>query len=359
MIPASSAVSTLPRSSAAFSGLIASAILSAFAVAGYAQRGGLGSEARFHRDLSYVENGHERHRLDLYLPDESAEGVPLIIWIHGGGWQNGSKENALPVRQGWTERGYAVASLNYRLSGHAIFPAQIEDCKAAVRWLRANADQYGLDPDRFGVWGSSAGGHLAALVGTSGNIDSFDIGGNLDQSGRVQAVCSYFGPTDFAAFVATPGYESHARPDSPEGRLLGGAVRDRLELAARANPIIYVDEEAPPFLIVHGDLDPVVPIQQSELLYEALREAGGGPRFHTVRGAGHGRGFEGPEILPMVREFFDFHLRSSGASGEREARTSESEAPERRMGPGDGAPSGGGKGKGKGKMTPGAERPAP
>ena len=163
-----------------------------------------------HRDLVYVGNGHERHKLDLFVPEKADGPLPLIIWVHGGGWQNGSKDGCPPLRDGYTERGYAVASINYRLSGHAVFPAQIEDCKAAIRWLRAHAKEYNLDPQRFGVWGSSAGGHLVALIGTSGDVKEFDVGANLDQSSRVQAVCDYYGPTDFTVFVTTPGYESHA-----------------------------------------------------------------------------------------------------------------------------------------------------
>ena len=129
-----------------------------------------------HRDLAYVVNGHERQKLDLFVPEKADGPLPLIIWIHGGGWQNGSKEGCPPLRNGYTGRGYAVASINYRLSGHAIFPAQIEDCKAAIRWLRAHAKEYSLDPQRFGVWGSSAGGHLVALLGTSGDVKEFDVG---------------------------------------------------------------------------------------------------------------------------------------------------------------------------------------
>jgi acetyl esterase/lipase len=142
-----------------------------------------------HRDLVYVEGGHERHKLDLYLPEKAEGPLPLLIWVHGGGWQNGSKDGCPPLRAGYIERGYAVASINYRLSGHAVFPAQIEDCKAAIRWLRAHAKEYNLDAKRFGVWGSSAGGHLVALIGTSGDVKEFDVGDHLDQSSRVQAVC--------------------------------------------------------------------------------------------------------------------------------------------------------------------------
>jgi acetyl esterase/lipase len=281
-----------------------------------------------HRDLVYVVNGHERHKLDLYVPDKAKEPLPLIIWIHGGGWQNGSKDGCPPLRAGYTERGYAVASINYRLSGHATFPAQIEDCKAAIRWLRAHAKEYQLDPQRFGVWGSSAGGHLAALVGTSGGVKEFEVGAHRDQSSRVQAVCDYYGPTDFMVCVTTPGYERRAGIDSAEARLLGGAVMDNQEKAARVNPITYVTQDDPPFLIMHGDQDTVVPLNQSQLLFEALKKAGVNVRFHTIKGAGHGGpGFAGPEIDSMVNAFFEAYLKSTPASKEPpEARTTESTA---------------------------------
>jgi acetyl esterase/lipase len=288
-----------------------------------------------HRDLAYIENGHERHRLDLFLPENASGPTPLLIWVHGGGWQSGSKEGCPPLSKGYPERGYAVASINYRLSGHAKFPAQIEDCKAAIRWLRANALKYGLDPQRFGVWGSSAGGHLVALLGTSGDVTEFDVGAHLDQSSRVQAVCDYFGPTDLTVFVTTKGYESHAGATSPEAKLLGGAVMENQELAARANPITYVSRDDPPFLIVHGDEDRTVPINQSELLFAALKEASVGAHFHTIRGAGHGQGFGGPEIEPMVSAFFDAHLKSTPPpSNLGEAKTSESIASAERRGTG-------------------------
>jgi acetyl esterase/lipase len=280
-----------------------------------------------YRDLAYVENGHERHKLDLFIPEGTKEPLPLIIWIHGGGWQNGSKDGCPPLRNGYTERGYAVASINYRLSGHAIFPAQIEDCKAAIRWLRAHAAKYNLDSQRFGVWGSSAGGHLVALVGTSGNVKALDVGANLDQSSRVQAVCDYYGPTDFTVFVTTPGYASHATANSPEAKLIGGAVMENKDKASSANPITYMSQDDPPFLIVHGDKDPTVPINQSQLLYDALKQAGVNVHFHTIKGASHGQGFGGPEIEPMVIDFFDRVLKANPLpSNLGPAKTSDSDA---------------------------------
>lgn len=264
-----------------------------------------------HRDLAYVSNGHERQKLDLYLPEKAEGPLPLIIWIHGGGWQSGSKEGCPPLRAGYVQKGYAVASINYRLSGDAPFPAQIEDTKSAIRWVRAHAKEYRINPDRFGLWGSSAGGHLVALAGTSGEEKSFEVGENRDVSSRVQAVCDYYGPTDLNAFVATPGYERHAKADSPEVKLLGGTIQDNPDKVARLNPITYVSPDDPPFLIMHGDKDPVVPIGQSRLLLEALQKAGVAAEFKVVEGAGHGGpGFQKPEIEGMVSAFFEKHLQA-------------------------------------------------
>ncbi|MCX6849856.1 MAG: alpha/beta hydrolase [Verrucomicrobia bacterium] len=297
-----------------------------------------------HRDLVYVEGGHERHKLDLYLPEKAEGPLPLIIWVHGGGWQNGSKDGCPPLRAGYVAQGYAVASINYRLSGHAVFPAQIEDCKAAIRWLRAHAKEYSLDPQRFGVWGSSAGGHLVALIGASGDVKAFDVGANLGQSSRVQAVCDYYGPTDFTVFVTTPGYESHATDSSPEAKLIGGAVMQNKDKAARVNPITYVSKDDPPFLVVHGDKDPTVPINQSQLLFDALKQSEVSVHFHTIHGAGHGGpGFVGKNIDDMVSHFFAERLKSSSAK--TEALTTESTADAAMMDrdPRKGVPQGGGR----------------
>lgn len=252
------------------------------------------------RDVPYVANqAHERQKLDLYLPPGAGR-RPLIVWVHGGAWLAGSKDGtpALPL----LKDGFAVASINYRLSQHARFPAQIEDCKAAIRWLRAHAAEYGFDPDRIGVWGSSAGGHLVALLGTAGDAKEFDVGENLGVSSRVQAVCDFFGPSDFLQMDKMPSDIDHDSPNAPEARLIGGAVQENKEKAARANPITYISAGDPPFLIMHGDADRTVPINQSQLLDEALRKAGVESGFHVVKGAGHG--FSGPEIMARVREFF-------------------------------------------------------
>lgn len=271
-----------------------------------------------HRDLAYVTHAHARQKLDLYVPENVTAPLPLIVWIHGGGWASGSKNGCPPLRGGFAARGYAVASLDYRLSGDAIFPAAVEDCKAALRWLRAHAKDYNLDPNRIGVWGSSAGGHLVAFLGTSGDTRNFDVGENLDQSSAVQAAVDYYGPTDFIQMDAhaLPGTRLiHDSPTSPESRFIGGPIQDPANraLVQRANPIIYATPNDPPTLIVHGDQDPAVPHHQSELLHATLVQAGVPVRFITIKGGGHGQGFPGAELDPLVSEFSDRHLRGNQA----------------------------------------------
>jgi acetyl esterase/lipase len=260
------------------------------------------------RDIEYVPGGHERQKLDLYLPKQADPSGkrPLLVWVHGGAWLGGNKNNPPALR--FVEKGYAVASINYRLSQHALFPAQLEDCKAAIRWLRANATSYGYDPSRIGVWGASAGGHLVALLGTTGDVKEFDVGPNAGVSSRVQAVCDFFGPTDFTKMSSFPSAMKHDAPDAPEAKLIGGPVQENKDKVQRANPITYVTKDDPPFLIVHGDKDPLVPHHQSEILLEALQKAGVQASFYTVAGGGHG-GFKDPQVDVLVSTFFDKHLR--------------------------------------------------
>jgi len=290
------------------------AVLSlAWLAAGAGQRdgGAQPDEMTVSRDIEYIPGGHERQKLDLYLPgkaqatDGTAQQRPLIVWVHGGAWRAGSK-NRCPARR-FVSEGYAVASINYRLSQHAIFPAQIQDCKAAIRHLRAQAEEYGLDATRFGVWGSSAGGHLVALLGTTGGIEEFDVGPNPSVSSRVQAVCDFFGPTDFSKMSRFWSRMDHDAPDSPESKLIGGPVQQNKDKVQRANPIAYVTKDDPPFLIVHGDKDPLVPHNQSEMLYDALKKASVDATFYTVQGGGHGR-FNDPNVAPLVTTFFKQHL---------------------------------------------------
>lgn len=260
-----------------------------------------------HRDIAYVTDGHERQKLDLYIPD-TGENLPLIIWVHGGAWLGGSKERYAPME--YLKSGYAGASINYRLSQHAIFPAQIEDVKAAVRWIRANAETYRLDPNRFAAWGSSAGGHLVAMLGTAGDITEFEVGENLDVSSQVQAVVNYFGPTDFLQMDAhrLPDGLVHDAPDSPESKLVGGPIQEHEDRVARANPITYVSKADPPILIIHGDQDKLVPYHQSVLLKEALETVGAPVTLYKVEGGGHG-GFKDPKVPELTKAFLEKHLK--------------------------------------------------
>lgn len=264
------------------------------------------------RNVAYATNGHERQKLDLFVPAGATNSLPVVIWVHGGAWRGGSKENCPALR--YLGRGYAVASINYRLSQHGVFPAQIEDCKAAIRWLRAHAEEHRLDPDRFAAWGASAGGHLVALLGTSGGVKEFDVGENLAFSSRVQAVVDFFGPTDFtqmSKYAPRDGPFDHDAADSPESLLIGGAVQEHKDRCARANPITYVSKNDAPFLIMHGDKDNIVPYQQSELLRDALQEAGVPVTLKIIKGAGHG--FGGREIDQQVDAFLEEQLKPNQA----------------------------------------------
>lgn len=266
------------------------------------------------KDLPYVANGHQRQRLDLYLPPPASRTSPVIIWIHGGAWQEGDKADC-PARY-LVGRGYAVASLNYRFSQDAVFPAQLEDCQAAVRWLRMHSAEYGLDSTRFAAWGSSAGGHLAALLGTAGDSNPSLGVVSSNVSCSVQAVVDFFGPTDFIRMdeqLGSNGTLRHDAADSPESRLIGGPIQENKDKVARANPITYTSPGDPPVLLVHGRADTVVPWQQSQLLLDALQKAGVESSLHIVEGGGHGTGF-GREVDVLVERFLASHLSNPSAT---------------------------------------------
>ncbi len=279
---------------------------------------------RVERDLKYGDAPGAANLLDIYLPAEApASPRPLIVWVHGGGWEGGDK--TFGVGAEIARRGYVVASLNYRLSSEAIFPAQIQDCKGAIRWLRAHATTYHIDPNRVGAFGASAGGHLVALLGTAADAKDIEgtVGGNLDQSSRVQAVCDWFGPTDMSRFFEQDDAEKipHQPPEvTAIARLFGGAPDRRKELVAQANPLTYVSKHAPPFLIMHGDKDKLVPVGQSRILADALTAAGVECHLEVLEGAGHGDGFSEPRVLKMVSDFFDSHLQPEAPAHDAPAK---------------------------------------
>jgi acetyl esterase/lipase len=261
------------------------------------------------RDLEYVKDGHERQKLDLYLPEKADGPLPVVVWVHGGAWRAGSKAGCPAVFL--AAKGFAVASVNYRFSQHAVFPAQIEDCKAAIRWLRANAKKYQLDPDHIGAWGASAGGHLVALLGTTGSLKELEgKEGSLDQSSKVQCVVDWFGPTDFR----TMSREHANNSKSAVAALLGGAPAKKKETTALASPVAHVQKGCPPFLIMHGEKDRTVGMSQSELLAEALKKVNVPVTLVKLAGAGHGGPeFRSKKTLKQIEEFFTKYLKPSAS----------------------------------------------
>lgn len=268
------------------------------------------------QDVAYA-SASATQKLDLYLPEGDGP-FPVVISVHGGGFMMGDKADAMGTT-GFDQllaEGFAVAAVNYRLSGEAKFPAAIEDVKAATRWLRANAAEYNLDPDNFGAWGASAGGNLVALLGTSCGADAVEGAdlGNADHSSCVQAVVDWFGPTDFlqmdAQFAGTSCPQTHDAADSPESQYLGAPIQDVPELAAQANPITYVTADSPAFLIQHGTADCNVPPQQSQLLYDALTAVGVNATLNLIDGAGHGGAeFSDAANMQVVVDFLNANLK--------------------------------------------------
>lgn len=255
-------------------------------------------------DLEFAAPNGKPLLLDLYLPIGVEKPLPVIVWLHGGGWRIGDRKLGPDFRVRFAERGYAMASIEYRLSGEALFPAQIHDVKAAIRWLRSSANKYGLDNGNIGLWGSSAGGHLAALTGTTGEgiLEDLELG-CADFSSDVQAVVDGYGPTDFLQMDAYSNKEiavsidpesnllhpprQHEAADSPESQLLGAPILSVPHLVKEANPITYVTSGLPPFLIMHGLSDTAVASHQSELLYQALIAKGNEATLCLIEGLGH------------------------------------------------------------------------
>lgn len=264
-------------------------------------------------DVAYADTSGAQ-TLDLWLPEGADEPVPLVVWIHGGAFKLGDKAMVGGTVQPLLDAGYAVASLNYRLSGEALFPAGPQDVKAAVRFLRANADEYGLNPEQFAAWGGSAGGNLAALLGATGDQDTVlddPSLGNGDTSSAVQAVVDWFGPTDFLQMdtQAASGEgsctspEQHDPASSPESEYLGAPIQTVPDDADAANPITYLAtaDDLPPFQIAHGDADCNVPFQQSEILAEAIQAAGGEATLTILPGATHADPqFDATQVEPAI-----------------------------------------------------------
>ncbi len=238
------------------------------------------------KDIEFaVADGHSL-KLDLYLP-EKPQGSSLLVWIHGGGWRKGSREKCL---LNWLPKhGYTVASISYRLSDVAKFPAQLHDCKAAVRWLRAHAPKYGYRTGKIAVAGASAGGHLTALMATTaGNPElEGEVGGNLGESSRVQAAVDYYGATDFVLRSRTQPSRANEK-GSVVYDLLGGGANEKTALAKQASAVYHVSRDDAPLLIFHGDKDNTVLLDQSQAIVKAYQKSGSRVEIHVIGGAGHG-----------------------------------------------------------------------
>ncbi|MFB6078367.1 MAG: alpha/beta hydrolase fold domain-containing protein [Halarchaeum sp.] len=295
---------------------------------------------RTHMDVTYAtrEGGERRTggdlKLDLYLPDREGP-VPLVVYVHGGGWLVNTRKQTLGVER-FTERGYAVASIDYRLSyvpddvtpiirpdpdnptPRGVFPDPIVDVKAAIRWLRAHADEYGIDPRRIATWGSSAGSHLAALAGTMDDVEEvegrlYDVTPTVhpDESGRVQGVVGWYTPTDFLLMdeqAGSLGHFDHEASNSPESLLVGGDINRNALRVRRANPLTYLDVDDPPFLLMHGRQDGTVPYEQSEVLFEKLGDVRVDATFYVLDGLHHAFGFDDLESTPRA----DQTVRTTG-----------------------------------------------
>jgi acetyl esterase/lipase len=272
------------------------------------------TEWRTVTDLDYVGDGNPRQTLDLFLPGAAAATPrPLVVFIHGGGWENGSKANPGLLRELIADGSFAGASLNYRLSAEAIWPAQIHDVKAALRWLRAHAGEHGIDPDRIAVFGISAGGHLAAMLGVSHGVAELEgaLGPHVGTSSRVTCVIDFCGPANFLTFGSQG---STIDPDNPKqvlAKLIGGPVKDRPEAARSVSPVTHVDAADPPFLLVHGTKDVLVPYAQATEFDAALGAAGVPSILVTGTDAPHV--FVTPTLIRRMRGFLERHLRGTEA----------------------------------------------
>ncbi len=270
-------------------------------------------------DLAYADLSPSQN-LDIYLPDEGDGLFPVILYLHGGAFSIGDKRDVyvLNILKS-IKHGYALVSVNYRLSGEAIFPAGIQDVKAAIRWVRANCKDYHLDGNRVAVWGCSSGANYAAMICLTDRVAEFDdlSLGNPENACNVQAAVEWFGPTDFLKMDEQAvengfGLTDHGEAGSPESRYLGAKISEVPLQVELANPMTYVHGQMPPLLIQHGRLDELVPVQQSIIFVEKLEKYVSHDRFEfdIIEGAGHADPlFETDENMERVFSFLDEHMK--------------------------------------------------
>jgi acetyl esterase/lipase len=260
-------------------------------------------------NIPYNNDTLPKHLLDIYLPENTKGKIPLVIFIHGGGWLSNDKYADMGYMKKTiadiVSSGFALASIDYRFSTQAVFPAQIQDCNRAASFLYDNADKYGFDKTRFAVMGFSAGGHLASMLGLSKNngIETFFMPGT-NKSFSIKAVVDFYGPAELLLF---PGIND---VKSPESLLIGATPLARPDLAKAASPVTYVDKNDPPFLIIHGEKDDMVSVKQSQLLSAWLNLAGVPNDLVIVKDAPHfGTMFDKDEVRIQVMNFLRKHLK--------------------------------------------------
>jgi len=265
-------------------------------------------------NITYFENEQISLKLNLLVYRDPMDALfnregnkelyPLIIYLQGCGWGWSEQDTFqfIPQLSEFAKDGFVVASIQYRLSSQDIFPAQLEDVKAAIRYLKTKSSQFNIDPTKVGLWGDSSGAHLALLAGLGAM-------GGLEDQVDVQAVVDWFGPTDLLSMSQYPSVFDHDSPHSPESKLVGGPIQENKEKTRRASPIHYIHPSAPPILIMHGDADDVVPYEQSVEMFKALRKAGNHAEMFKVKGAGH-IGFTQPQTMEIVKAFFKRNLKS-------------------------------------------------
>ncbi|MBN2638448.1 MAG: alpha/beta hydrolase, partial [Bacteroidales bacterium] len=270
------------------------------------------------KDINYAGDSMNYHKLDIYLPETVKQKYPVVISIYGSAWlaNNAKGADLSTLGKALLEAGFAVVAPNHRSSMDAKFPAQINDIKAVIRFVRANAEKYQFDTSFVGITGSSSGGNLAAMAGTSGNIKAFTlgtatadiegtIGNNAAFSSSVDAVVDWFGPTNMLVMDSCGGTDFiHNDVKSPASLYIGGPIQENKDKTLLASPITYIDENDPPFLIFHGDKDRVVPHCQSVIFYETLKNAKVACQFVSVPGGGHGPGVQIEQNLKMMTGFF-------------------------------------------------------
>lgn len=272
----------------------------------YAERGTYYS-CKYLPDVVYAKYGEIERKLQIIVPQRDGYKFPLVIYVQGSAWRKQDLYSAIPNLSHIAAKGYVVASVEIRDTDIAQFPAALEDVKCAIRFMRKNAEAYGVDPNRVAVWGNSSGGHLSLMTGLT--IGEYNNGLYSDQSDEVSAVVDFYGITDLLTLGKYNDVLDHDAPDSPEGLFIGGSVKDNVELAKKASPQYQdLDKELPPFLIIHGDSDSIVHVNQGIEMYKSLKEHGQKVLFYKVIGGEHGPGMWNPQVLDVVEKFLSANL---------------------------------------------------